>query len=53
MGAASETQAAQTYRDQIAQGSRPFVIPDRAYDKEKGLLIGEAQPTNYRTYEML
>lgn len=39
--------------DQIAQGSRPFVIPDRAYDKEKGLLIGEAQPTNYRTYEML
>ena len=39
--------------DQIAQGARPFVIPDRAYDKEKGLLVGEAQPTNYRTYEML
>lgn len=39
--------------NQIDQGSRPFVIPDKAYDQAEGLLIDEAQPTNYRTYEML
>ena len=39
--------------DQINYGARPFIIPDKAYDEEKGLLADEALPTNYRTYEML
>ena len=39
--------------NQIDQGSRPFVIPDKAYDQAEGLLIDEAQPTNYRSYYML
>lgn len=39
--------------DQIDYGARPFIIPDKAYDEEKGLLADEALPTNYRTYEML
>ena len=29
---------------QINVGSRPFIIPDRAYDEEKGLLIENAIP---------
>ena len=29
---------------QIESGSMPFVIPDKAYDNEKGLLIDLAKP---------
>lgn len=39
--------------DQINEGMRPFVIPDKAYDKEKGLLIDNASQTNYKSFEIL
>lgn len=39
--------------DQINDGMRPFVIPDKAYDKERGLLIDNASPTNYKSFEIL
>lgn len=44
---------AHRHLDQIARGSRPFVIPDKAYDAERGLLIDEALPTNYKAFEIL
>lgn len=44
---------AHRHLDQIARGSRPFVIPDKAYDTERGLLIDEALPTNYKAFEIL
>ena len=39
--------------DQIEQGNRPFIIPDKAYDTERGFLTDEAQPTNYKAFEFL
>lgn len=39
--------------DQINEGMRPFVIPDKAYDKEKGLLIDNASQTNCKSFEIL
>ncbi len=38
---------------QINVGSRPFIIPDRAYDEEKGLLIENARPELFTQYEFL
>ncbi len=39
--------------DQINDSMRPFVIPDKAYDNEKGLLIDNAIQTNYKSFEIL
>lgn len=39
--------------EQINEGTRPFVIPDKAYDKEKGLLIDNAVQANYKSFEIL
>lgn len=39
--------------DQINEGMRPFVIPDKAYDKEQGLLIDNASQNNYKSFEIL
>lgn len=38
---------------QINVGSRPFLIPDRAYDREKGLLIENTRPEMFTQYEFL
>ena len=38
---------------QIDVGSRPFIIPDKAYDREKGLLIELARPEMFTQYEFL
>lgn len=39
--------------DQLEVGSRPFVIPNKAYDDEMGLLIEYAKPEFYTKYEFL
>lgn len=39
--------------DQLDTGSRPFVIPDKAYDTTMGLLIDEAFPCNYKLFELI
>lgn len=39
--------------EQIEEGSRPFVIPNRAYDDEMGLLIEYAKPEFFTKYEIL
>lgn len=44
---------AHRHLDQLAQGSRPFIIPDKAYDVDRGLLADEAQPSNYKSFEIL
>lgn len=38
---------------QLDVGSRPFIIPDKAYDDEKGLLIELARPEMFTQYEFL
>ena len=38
---------------QIDVGSRPFIIPDKAYDGEKGLQIDLAKPEMFAQYELL
>ena len=38
---------------QIDVGSRPFIIPDKAYDSEKGLLLELARPEMLTQYEFL
>ena len=38
---------------QLDTGSRPFIIPDKAYDKEKGLLIEFANPEAFTHYEFI
>ncbi|MEE1120251.1 MAG: CRISPR-associated helicase Cas3' [Prevotella sp.] len=38
---------------QIDVGSRPFIIPDKAYDSEKGLLLELARPEMFTQYEFL
>ncbi len=38
---------------QLDIGSQPFVVPDKAYDNEKGLLIEYARPDLYTHYEFL
>lgn len=39
--------------EQIQFGSRPFVIPNKAYNDEKGLLIEFANPESFTQYEFL
>lgn len=39
--------------DQLDAGSRPFVIPNKAYDDEMGLLIEYAKPEFFTKYEIL
>ncbi len=39
--------------DQVKCGSRPFVVPDDAYNSEKGLMTEFAKPEYYKTYEIL
>ncbi|MDY6373459.1 MAG: CRISPR-associated helicase Cas3' [Bacteroidales bacterium] len=39
--------------EQLDAGSRPFVIPNRAYDDEMGLLIEYAKPEFFTKYEIL
>ena len=39
--------------DQIRNGSRPFVVPDDAYNSEKGFIAEFAKPDYYKTYEIL
>ncbi len=38
---------------QIDVGSRPFIIPDRAYEDERGLLINLAKPEFFTHYDFL
>lgn len=39
--------------EQLDAGSRPFVIPNKAYDDEMGLLIEYAKPESFTKYEIL
>ncbi len=39
--------------DQMDQGLRPFIIPNKAYDKQKGLLMEMAEREYYQSYEFL
>ena len=39
--------------EQVKYGSRPFVVPDDAYNSEKGLITEFAKPEYYKTYEIL
>lgn len=39
--------------EQLDVGSRPFVIPNKAYDDEMGLLIEYAKPEFFTKYEIL
>lgn len=35
------------------KGNRPFIIPNVAYEDELGLLIKNAEPANYKTFELI
>lgn len=39
--------------EQVKYGSRPFVVPDDAYNSEKGLITEFAKPEYYQTYQIL
>lgn len=39
--------------EQLNNGSRPYVIPNKAYNKEKGLLSEYAKPQYFNTFEIL
>ena len=39
--------------DQLNAGTRPFVIPDKGYDHEKGLLPDYCKTEYYQTFEIL
>ena len=39
--------------DQLNVGSLPFVIPDKGYDEEKGLLSEYCKTEYYQTFEIL
>lgn len=39
--------------EQIDIGMRPFIIPDKAYDCEKGLIVEYATPEFYKSFEIL
>lgn len=39
--------------EQLDAGSRPFVIPDKAYDEEMGLLVEYAKPEFFTKFEIL
>ena len=38
---------------QINSGSRPFIVPDKSYDSEKGLLMEFAKSEHFTQYEFL
>ncbi|MBO4906754.1 MAG: CRISPR-associated helicase Cas3' [Bacteroidaceae bacterium] len=38
---------------QIDLGSRPFIVPDKSYDNEKGLLMEYTKPEYFTQYEFL
>lgn len=44
---------AHEYLEQIESGSRPFIIPDKAYDAHLGLLMDEIKFSNYDSFEIL
>ena len=39
--------------DQLNKGSRPFVIPNKGYDDEKGLLVDICKTEYYQSFEIL
>ena len=39
--------------EQIDKGMRPFIIPDKAYDDEYGLLVDKCNIENYQSFEIL
>lgn len=39
--------------EQLMEGMRPYVIPNKAYDKEKGFLAEYAKPQYFTNYEFL
>ena len=39
--------------EQLSVGSRPFIVPDKAYDKAKGLLMEYAKHEYYNKYEFI
>ena len=39
--------------EQIETGSRPYIVPDKAYDIEKGLIADYLQPEFFTSYEFL
>ena len=39
--------------EQIEDKSRPFVVPDKAYLDELGLMSEFAKPENYKTFEII
>ena len=44
---------AHRHLDQLDKGSRPFVIPDKGYDEELGLLTDLCQTEYYQSFEIL
>lgn len=38
---------------QLDSGSRPFIVPDKSYDNEKGLMVEFAKPEYFTQYEIL
>jgi len=39
--------------DQLNKGYRPFVIPNKGYDDEKGLLVDLCKTEYYQSFEIL
>lgn len=39
--------------EQIDKGTRPFVIPNKGYDEEKGLLLDNCKTEHYQSFEIL
>ena len=38
---------------QLDFGSRPFIVPDKSYDSEKGLMMEFAKPEYFTQYEFI
>ena len=39
--------------EQLVEGSRPFVVPNKAYEPEKGFIAEYAKPQYFNTFEIL
>lgn len=39
--------------EKLNEGAYPFIIPDKAYSEEVGLLIEYAKPIYYKTFEII
>ena len=39
--------------DQSPKGHHPYIVPDKAYSEEMGLLMDYANPEHYKTFEIL